>query len=197
MNIWTYDKLHLFILFIVPGFISIKTYELLIPGEGKESAKQIIDAITYSCINYTLLLFPIIKIEEHNIKSVYPNSYILFYIFVLLIAPIIIVLIWRKIRTSKFIQNKIPHPMTKPWDYVFSQRKPYWVKVTLKNGLVIGGLYSTNSFSSSAPAKEHIYLEQTWIINERGGFDRMKNNSAGIIILEDEISFLELRHYGD
>jgi len=64
----------------------------------------------------------------------------------------------------------------------------------MKDGSVLGGYYGENSFTSNAPAPEQIYLEETWIMNDEGGFVRRKNDTAGIIILSDEISYLELRN---
>ena len=55
MEIFESSKLVLFIIFAIPGFISIKTYSLLCPNQDKDSTKLIIDAITYSCLNYALL----------------------------------------------------------------------------------------------------------------------------------------------
>ena len=94
MSIWAVDKLQLFIMFVIPGFISIKTYELLYPSQIRDSSKQVIDAITYSCVNYALLYWLIISLEGQtgadSFKLVHPNLYILFYIFVLLIFPVIL-----------------------------------------------------------------------------------------------------------
>jgi hypothetical protein len=66
-----------------------------------------------------------------------------------------------KFRLSKIIQKNIPHPIGKPWDYVFSKKEKYWIIVTLKNGKKIGGKHSENSFSSSSPNENQIYLEET------------------------------------
>ena len=74
---------------------------------------------------------------------------------------------------------------------MFSRKKSYWVKVTLTNGKVVGGKYASNSFASSAPSEEQIYLEQSWIIKDKGGFERAKINTAGILIKHDEITYLE------
>jgi len=184
-------------MFVVPGFISLKAYELFVPGQVKDSSKQIIDAITYSCINYALLFFIIQKIEKSGYITTHPNSYLLFYFFVLFVSPIILVVVWRWLRSTDFAQQNVPHPTEKPWDYVFSQRKSYWVKVVKNDGTVIGGKFSENSFASSAPALEQIYLEESWVINDNGGFERVKNTSAGVIILSSEISHIELRNYGE
>jgi len=197
MNIWELDKLFLFIMFVVPGFIALKAYELFFPNVSKDSSKQIIDAVTYSCINYALMFFFIQAVESGGYRASNPTLYSIFYFFLLFISPICLVLIWKKVRSSSWAQDNAPHPTEKPWDFVFSQRNSYWVKVTMKNGDLIGGWYSINSFASSAPAPEQIYLEQTWVLDGNGDFERVKNNTAGVIILSSEISHIELRRNGE
>lgn len=191
MSIWEGDKLLLFIAFVIPGFVSIKTYELLIPGAPRESDKLVIDAIAYSSINYALLLLPIYLVESSEVRQMFPSGYVAFYVFVLFLAPIIWVLAFKKLRTSEFFQRSMPHPTPKPWDYVFAQRKPNWVIVTLKDGTKIAGRYDSCSFASSSPAPEQIYLEETWVLNADGGFERPRENTAGIVILSSEIVSVE------
>ncbi len=193
MNIWEIDKLLLFILFVIPGFISLKVYELLIPGKEKDSSKQIIDAITYSCMNYAFLLIPIISIN--NIKDISPVLYYLFYLIVFFFAPISWVIVWKWLRTKEIFQKVAPHPTVKPWDFVFSQRKSFWVKITLIDGKIVGGKYSEESFTSSSPSNEQIFLQESWVMNKNGGFERAKNNTNGIIIMENQISYIEFSQY--
>lgn len=50
------------------------------------------------------------------------------------------------------------------------------------------------SFVSSAPAAEQLYLEETWILNEDGGFERPRVDSAGIMILAADIVTVEFFH---
>lgn len=195
MSIWETDKLVLFIAFVIPGFISIKVYELLFPTNTSDSTKQVIDAIAYSCINYAILLFPILAVEKSGISDSCPTWYGLFYTFVLLIFPVLLAFFWRWIRSRESFQKNVPHPTAKPWDYVFSRRQWFWIIATLKNGEKIAGKYASNSFTSSYPAKEQIYLEEAWVLNDDGGFERSRNNTAGIIIVSDEISTIELFQY--
>ncbi|WP_291770771.1 DUF6338 family protein [Castellaniella sp.] len=183
MDIWETSKLAFFIAFVVPGFISLKTYGLLSPRESKSTADQLIDAVAYSSINYALLLWPIYSVETSGTRLDHPTAYIVFYVFVLLIAPISWACLFLKLRTTKFFRGAMPHPTAKPWDYIFSQQKPYWIIVTLKDGTQIGGLYNTQSFASSAPAPEQLYLEEAWKLNADGGFERPRVDSAGIMIL--------------
>lgn len=197
MSIWEADKLVLFIAFVIPGFVALKTYELLFPSERQDSSKQVIDAVAYSCLNYAFLFWPIWAVEAADLDSSHPNLYALFYLFVLFGAPVAWILLWKRVRESDAFQSLAPHPTQKPWDFVFGQRRTYWIVVTLKNGKRIAGMYGENSFASSAPADEEIYLEQEWILNEDGGFDRPADQTAGIIVLASEIATVELYYSGE
>ena len=191
MDILDANKLLLFIAFVMPGFISLKAYQLLFHIDSKDSNKLIVDAIAYSSINYAILLGPIYIVENNQIRQSHPTLYVLFYIIVLLIAPIVWVVILKNIRTVNFFLKYLPHPINKPWDFIFAQRKPYWVIVTLKDGQKIGGRYDSESFSSSSPSDPQLYLEENWVLSVEGGFERPRLDTAGILILSSEIVAVE------
>ncbi len=192
MEIWEADKILIFIAFVIPGFVSLKVFSLIYPGTSKDSDKLLIDAIAYSSVNYALLLLPIYYVEKYGVQISHPFLYVFFYVFVLLIAPVIWAFSSQFIRTREWAQNFFPHPTSKPWDYVFSQRKECWIIVTLNNGEKIGGLYRSGSFASSAPAVEQIFLEKHWVLTADGNFERERKRTAGILILSSEISTVEL-----
>lgn len=194
MDIWEIDKLFLFIAFVIPGFISLKFYQLLYPGVLRNASDQLVDAVAYSCVNYALLLWLILIVESSSLQVVHQNFYYLFYAFVLFVAPIIWVLLWSWLRTRELFQKNAPHPVAKPWDFVFQQRKQYWVIVYLKSGEQIGGKFSTKSFASSAPADEQIYLEEVWLVENRV-LQRAVKGSAGVLIGASEISHIEFLNY--
>lgn len=197
MNIWDENKLLLFLAFALPGFIAMKAYGLLSNTKQPDTSKQIIDAIAYSCLNYALLFLPIGLVERANILESNSNLYFLFYSFVFFGFPILTVLFWWKIRKTNWLQNILPHPVEKPWDFVFGNRQTCWVIVTLKNGDKVAGMFGPSSFASSAPAEEQIYLEEQWLLNDDGGFDRVAFQSSGIIILSSEILTVEFIHSGE
>ena len=121
MDIWQLDKLILFIAFVIPGFISIKVYTLFYPSEIKEASAVIIEAIVYSCINYSFFLPLIIILENNNgFKASLLLRY-LFYLLVLFFVPVVWVYIWKNKRIRK-IPKLMPHPTLKPWDFVFLSR---------------------------------------------------------------------------
>lgn len=191
MDIWATDKLVLFIAFAIPGFVSLKLYETIFPSEARESSERIVDAVAYSCINYALLLWPIYEIERQQLRISNPQVYIAFYAFVLLVAPVLLVLAYSSLRRSNLMQRVLPHPTEKPWDFVFAKRFPYWVIVTLQNGSKIAGKFGEQSFASNAPAPPQLYLEEAWVFND-DGFDRPRTDTAGILIVGQDIVSVEL-----
>lgn len=197
MDIWEADKLVLFIAFVVPGFISLKTYALLQPTDVKDTSQQLVDAVAYSCINYALMLAPMYAVEQGNLKLLHPEAYVAFYVLVVLVAPMCWAWSFLWLRKTQLFQRSIAHPTGKPWDYVFSRRIPYWVIATLADGRKVAGKYDQRSFASSAPAPEQIYLEEAWVLSDGGGFERPRVGTAGIIILAKEIVTLELFKFED
>ena len=93
------------------------------------------------------------------------------------------------------VQDYFPHPNPNPWEHVFRKRESYWVVVELNDGTRIGGLYSENSFASNEPAKEQIYLEETWKLNNDGGFEEKKQSTKGAIVSASEMKYIEFFEY--
>ncbi len=61
----------------------------------------------------------------------------------------------------------------------------------LKDGRRIGGRFDNNSFASSFPNKEQIYIEEVWELDEAGHFQKPVERSGGIIVAEENILALE------
>lgn len=191
MDILEKGKLFLFVLFIMPGFISMRVYRLFHPSADSDTSKVLIDVVSYSCINFSFLLIPIYLIESNHIFISHPVLYYLFYLFVLIIAPVLLPIILLKIRNCERVKRVLPHPIGRSWDYFFSTRQCCWVLVTLKNGKKYGGYYGSESFASNSPEPEQIYLEKHWALDDEGDFDHELTDTLGIIILTNEIESVE------
>jgi len=190
-DILSTEKIGFFLIFFIPGFISIKTWNMLIPTERIDFSKSFLEVIVYSSFNFAALSWLIIIISSNKFPKDHPFLYPIFTVFILLIMPIFWPIILLNIYKCKFIAKYIISPFQKPWDFVFSKRKSYWIIVHFRDRRLIGGLYSGNSFASSAPAPEQIYLEQVWILDEKGGFKEPVPSSNGIIIMGNEVLAIE------
>lgn len=194
MEIWETNKLLLFIAFIIPGFVAIKFYCLLHPNDKVDSSTQVIDSLAYSCVCYALVGLPIIEFREHF--ETLPFYFLWFLVFgVLLVLPCVLAFIFSKIRQLEVLQKNAPHPIQKPWDFVFQQRKWYWVIVEITDGKRIGGKFASDSFASSYPAEEQIYLEECWHLDNEDSFTRPRGGTSGILISSSQIKTIEFFNY--
>jgi hypothetical protein len=64
--------------------------------------------------------------------------------------------------------------------------------IHIKDGRIIGGLYGPDSFASSYPEKEDIYLQETWKIDGNGKFLKKIADTKGLLINPDTIEYIEL-----
>jgi len=191
MDILAIDKLALFIVFVIPGFLMLKVWGLLSAAGHRDSSQQLIDAVAYSCINYAVLAFPVLSLESSNWRTTSPNWYFgIWAVFVLLVPITLTFCLW-KLRSTDRFQRVLPHPVGKAWDFFFAQRKPLWSVVTLKDGRKVGGLFSTKSFASSHPYPQEIYIQDAWVVNADGGLERERESTAGIFVAGSEISTIE------
>jgi hypothetical protein len=191
MDIWNADKLTLFLIFFLPGFVSMKMYDLMVPGVPREASKSLLEAVSYSTLNFGALFWLIAYIRTNGF---YQNHFILFSLAVtaiMVVVPACWPFAYLKLASFQPIAKHFANPIQKPWDYVFGKRTPYWIIVHLRSGLRIGGRFDTKSFASSNPADEQIYLEEVWSLDENGRFLKKVERSRGIIVMQDEIRAVE------
>lgn len=191
MDIWQIDRLALFLVFSIPGFVSMKVYDLLIPGERRDFSKSLLEVIGYSALNLALLSWLIILIHSKGFYDRHQPLYFGSLFLILFVFPVLWPFAYRKVSSWNAFAKRFIHPIPKPWDYVFGKRQSFWVIVHLKDKRRIGGKFDTDSFASSYPADEQIYLEEVWELGEKGNFIKPIPRSRGIIILGDEIVGIE------
>lgn len=181
-----------FILFIIPGFISIKIWCLIVASDSKKIADNIFEVISYSCFNYASLSWLIIIIMK-NFEWFTHHMFllILFILLILLIFPVLWPILLYRIRTTNFFKEHSMHPIPKPWDYFFSKKEGCFILVHLKNDAKIGGFYSSNSYASAFPNNEDLFIEQVWAINENGEFLNKIEGTKGILISNSCFEYLE------
>ncbi len=184
MDIFTSNKVIIFILFFVPGFISLKVYDLLIANKQRDFSRSFFDAVVYGAINFGVV-FPIIWVL-HNNKALF----VILVYFGLFVSPVLLPALYIKLLRSAFLTGHVVDPIRRPWDWFFSKNRAVWVIVNLLDGTKIGGVFSDKSYASSFPLEEQIYIEQAWEL-DAGFFKAPIDGSKGVIVLGKDISSIE------
>lgn len=192
MDLFDGNKILLFIFFFIPGFVALKTYEFFYAVNKKDLGKEILDAVFFSCLNYSVIGFPLIYIIDNYKLNVL--GFLVTGIISLLIVPCFLAFLW--IYTVNQICKKTKlgkSPHKTPLEYFNNEiRKDrhVWVQVELKDDSLISGVFG---YMTSYPDEVGIYLQQYWTL-ENDQFSR-NDKDLGIVILSNEIktiSFSEI-----
>lgn len=94
-----------------------------------------------------------------------------------------------------------PHPAPRAWDYLFEQKSEGWVRLRLKSGRWIGGVYGTvgdlHSYSAGYPEPQDLFLAVAievdpdtgeFIVDEEGDTPL---RPGGLLVRWDEVEYLE------
>lgn len=183
------EALDLFFLFVVPGVIAHRTYSLVSPGENKSLTDRSFELITFSLVHVTF--FHGLYAQVVELRS--PLLARLAQLGMVVVLPALEAYLWFWTLKWRWFREllHIPHPAPKAWDYVFTRSREYFVLLTLKSGERIGGLYGRNSFTSSFPHPEQIFIEQVWRL-EDDNFINPVESSAGAIIPFADCNSIEL-----
>lgn len=74
------------------------------------------------------------------------------------------------------------------WNYVF-QRGPAWIRIHLKDGTIIGGIFEQQSFADNFGERD-IFLERIYNLDDNGDFEKEVKDSAGVWVSHDVISHI-------
>ena len=89
------------------------------------------------------------------------------------------------------MRGRIINPV--PWLGItfFGKGEHCFVLVHLKNGNVLGGLYTGESFASSYPEPQEIFLSEVWRVDENGRFQNKIEETKGVLVNHEVIEYLE------
>ena len=184
------DKLILFLILFIPGFVSLKIFNLLVAVNKVNFSESLFEVVGYSVLNFIILLWPIVFIHKNEFYESHAFWYYIALVFICILFPVFWGVLFAYISKSKRFKFFVS-PVRSAWDSFFLRQKSYWVIVNYKDGSKIGGKYGKNSCSSAYPSKEQIYLEEMWDLNEKGYFKKKRVKSHGVLILGDEINSIE------
>jgi len=185
-----------FLIFIVPGFISLRTYEVIRGGEPRKINESLIDVVIYSFATDVLwaALFYlgsiILPSQAQAVASVLALP------IALIATPIVLAWAWWKLQRRLARSGAIADPTAKPWDKIFnrvvSEKRDVGLILTLPDGRKLGGRYVDPGFASSYPADEQLLVGETWKLNqETGAFEARVVGTYGFLIDKKDVLTIE------
>lgn len=186
------SNLSLFLYFVVPGFVAMKIYDLIVPSERRNFGESLIEVVSFSMLNLAFTFWIIAEINKPEFRSNSPVLYYLATFLVVSVVPAVLAVVTHKFLVSRFLRGRALHPTPTGWDYFFAKGQACWILFHLKSGTKLGGLYGENSFASSFPNEQEVYVQEIWRVDERGRFVERVQGTAGAVIKREECKLIEL-----
>lgn len=192
----TKDTILYIALFLVPGFTMNAAYSSLVPQRVLDQQVATLRFLCFSFLNYVIWFWLLYDLVEKKYWVEHPIMWFV-YLFGLLVVSPYILGFFAGIVTSKAWLRKLiqrigvnpVHAVPTAWDYIMSNG--CYVIVTLKDGAIIYGLYSSSSFASSVPEERDIFLEAVYVPDPNTSEWILKDRTRGIWIAKDEIQLIE------
>lgn len=180
----------IFAILILPGFISMRVYSLIRPGNQPTLKDTIFEAIAYSTINMGLMYWAIDLFI--SIQSGF-GRWILAALFLTIMPVIWPFLLDRTLNLLAKI-GLIHYRSKTAWDEFFSRRQECWLIIHLDGGTKLGGRFSDKSYATLYPTPGHLLVEELWEIDqETGEFLGEAPISSGIILKPTDYRFVEIK----
>ncbi len=186
------DNLSMFLYFVVPGFVAMKVYDLIVPSDRRNFRESLIEVVSFSMFNLAFTFWIIAEINKPEFRS---NNSVLYYVATFLVVSVVpagLAIATHKVLASRFLRGRMLHPTPTGWDYFFAKGESCWILFHLKSGAKLGGLYGENSFASSFPNEQEVYIQEIWRVDEQGRFVEKVQGTAGTVIKREECTLIEL-----
>jgi len=191
VDIFESNKLSLLLVFFVPGFISMKIWSLIVPFDLRKMSDHLLEAISYSCMNFALLSWLINIVIQPEFRARFPVLSSLAIFSFLFVFPVLWPILARAILKLDFIKRELIGPIPTSWDHYFRHTKSFYALVHLRNGDLLGGFFGLKSRASAFPNTQDIYLEEVWKVNQAGEFQEKVEHSKGMWITRDVFDHIE------
>lgn len=199
MNFTTFDAVFFTVGFLVPGFIWSAVLSILLPRRGVASDARFLEFLTLSCINHGLWSWALFLIFRTGFIEQQPYWSGAFLGGIIFLSPVALGLLSAWLQQKKALGGflgrlgyRTIHPTPTAWDWYFSQQKPCWVLVTLKDGSQVYGLFGAKSFAGDQPECRDLHLEETFRLLDDGQWAPMED-IGGVLIVADQIASIEFR----
>lgn len=196
LEILSPENLALAIVFIVPGWVALEAYSVVVPAERRNFGEELIRIVAVSLLNF-LLFFGVVPLGLQSTPESLGDLSILdaIRLFVaLVVTPALLAVGVYYVRSVPLISRFVVQPEPTAWDFYFREDREILVRFYLKEEVgsgVIGGYFGRGSRASPYPGIQQVYIQELWDLGEDGTFLQPRELTSGAIISYDDCAFVE------
>lgn len=195
MLIESFDVVFYTGIFVLPGYIISEIIAVFNPTKKLSEGALLLKCLLYSIIHCAIWswLYKIV----FEIGAQYPKAYWFILVLTTIIVASVLGTVIGLIQQKQLIRTMLTalkihtsHSTPNSWDYRFSKNQSTWLIVTLVDGGMIYGWFSTQSFASSDAEERDLYIEKIYSIDDNNTW--IENEMIeGIYIPKEQIKTIE------
>ena len=181
-----------FAAFIVPGFIAMRVWGLVRPGDALSTKDSAVDLIVYGLLIFSLgyafgLVTTILRDPSFANRAL--AAVVVFAILPVLL-PIALNWLLRHLQST----GLITYGDRRAWDHFFQRRRPCWLVFHLKDGTKLGGYFGHGSYATLYPHSGSIYVAEQWEVElDTGKIVGDDPIGDGFLLRHDDYVYVEVR----
>ncbi|QWC86416.1 hypothetical protein KLP28_06970 [Nocardioidaceae bacterium] len=202
-------QLLLFLTFVVPGFV-YQSVRISVRGRlplDVELSARIVRAVVASAI-FGLVYVAILgrhlvdAVEGRGFVLAHPRLAALLALAGGIVIPSVVALVrlpeWDWVtRLREWAQERLPEFVTydvtpTAWDKTFQSSGECFIRVLNREGRWAGGYYGANSYATSFPEPQQLFLERAYVVSEDGTFEGEVPGSAGVLLDCSDLQLLQV-----
>jgi hypothetical protein len=187
------------ILFLVPGINATWFLERLSGPIRLKGTERLLRALSLSLLIYAAGSWWLVSLGRRMAEAQPVSAWepILGGFVLLFLAPAVLALVaaWLgRSATAKRLLGFVTtiDPTPRAWDFAFKAGGPFFVRIKLRDGELVGGLFGDGSFAAAYPEPQDIYLEEAWRLAKDGSFVARLGGTAGLLVPQTSIETVEL-----
>jgi hypothetical protein len=194
--------------FVLPGFVTLLLRERMFAVRGEDTQfERLLNALYYSALIYAIVFAAgaLAGVDKTDVVEFYRGEKSLAedlaaggIITLALPAAIATIGLWwrssRKVRPGvlKFIGVSPSHSVSSGWNEAFSREGSPMLRVTLKDGRVVGGYFGDGSLAGYSEHAQDLFISERWSINPKNDwFTGVAEGTTGLWIAREEIASIE------
>lgn len=194
--------------FVLPGFVALLFRERMFAVRGEDTAfERLLNALFYSALIYAIVLAvgALDGLDKGDIVAFYKGEKSLRQdlaaaALIALALPFAIALAglwWRQSqRVRPFLLATLnispSHSVSSGWNEAFGRGTTPMIRVTLKDGRVVGGYFGQGSLAGYSEHAHDLFIAERWSIDpESDWFTEIAAGSEGLWIGREEIASIE------
>jgi hypothetical protein len=186
------------VFFLIPGLNATWALERLAGRTTLPPAERLFRAMAWSVLIYVAASPWLLRVG-HRIaarRTLSPWEPIVGMALLVFVAPVALALSILALRRSKHVKDLLGRltrirPAPTPWDFAFDRGHPYFARVELRDGKMLGGLFGKDSFAAAYPGRQDLFLERAWRLDEEGSFVAEVHDTAGVWLRAEDIRLVE------